>query len=59
MHQDPIDTPKKIGTDHSLVEISDEFFAGIAPFSTRNLFGESGEDAREELASFCSYDHIR
>ena len=59
LHQDPIDTAKKVGTDHSLTEISDDFFEGIAPFSTQNLFGESGEDARKDLALFCSYDHIR
>ena len=59
LHQDPIDGPKKFGADHSLTEISDDFFEGIAPFSTQNLFGESGDDARKDLASFCSYDHIR
>jgi len=59
LHQDLIDTGKKVGADHSLTEISDDFFEGIASFSTQNLFGESGEDARKDLAMFCSYDHIR
>lgn len=60
LHQDPIDTSKRITTaDHSLAELSSDFFDGIAPFSTQNLFGECGEDARKELTSFCSYDHIR
>lgn len=59
LHQDPIDSSKKLANDHSLADISDVFFEGIAPFSSQNLFGDNGEDARKELASFCSYDHIR
>ena len=63
LHQDPLDAPKKTEKDsiaeNSLAEISDEFFEGIGRFSLQNLFGESGEETRKELASFCSYDHVR
>ncbi|XP_065067241.1 autophagy-related protein 2 homolog B-like [Rhopilema esculentum] len=63
LHQDPIDTCKKLvkenSAEHSLLELSEDFFEGIAPFSIQNLFSEAGEDARKELASLCAYDHVR
>ena len=65
LHQEPLDTPKIekdsriISSEHSLTEISDDFFKGIGRFSMQNLFGDDGEDTRRELSSYCCYDHIR
>eukprot|EP00794_Sanderia_malayensis_P020264 gene20264-22250_t len=65
LHQEPLNTSKLekssriISSEHTLTEISEEFFKGIGTFSMQHLFGDTGQDTRNQLAAYCPHDHLR